>query len=84
MLNAISHMSARLRLRVECSELFDLHSNVLKSLEDLAVDGTRGVDVFGRAGATVLGGTVCLTETANTDGLSHYRLIELVDILSGV
>ena len=40
-------------------------------LADLAVNGARGVDVVGGARAAVLGATVDLAETADTDGLAH-------------
>ena len=46
-------------------------ANLLEGLEDLAVDGAGGVDVLGGAGTTVLGGTVDLAETADTDGLAE-------------
>ena len=46
-------------------------ANLLKGLHGLAVDGAGGVDVVGGAGAAVLGGTVDLSETANTNGLAH-------------
>lgn len=45
--------------------------DLLEGLQDLAVDGARGVDVLGGAGATVLGGSVDLAETADTDGLAQ-------------
>ena len=45
-------------------------TNLLKGLEDLAVDRARGVNVLGGAGTTVLGGTVNLAEAADTDGLA--------------
>lgn len=41
--------------------LVDLHdADLLERLEDLAVDGAGGVNVVGGAGATVLGGSVCV------------------------
>jgi hypothetical protein len=46
-------------------------TNLLKGLHDLAVDGTRGVDVSGGARATVLGGAVDLAEAANTNSLAE-------------
>lgn len=46
-------------------------TDLLKSLEDLAVDATGGIDVLGGADTSVLGGTVDLSETADTDGLAH-------------
>ena len=57
-------------------------TNLLERLHDLAVDGAGGVDVVRGAGAAVLGGSVDLAETADTDGLalSHlsvYRCIAL-------
>jgi hypothetical protein len=47
------------------------NTNLLKGLEDLALDGTGGIDVVARARATVLGRAVHLAETANTDGLTE-------------
>ncbi len=47
------------------------NANLLESLEDLAVDGTTGVDVLGGPDTPVLGITVRLSETANTDGLAE-------------
>lgn len=46
-------------------------TNLLEGLEDLAVDGAGGVDVVAGARATVLGATVNLAETADTDGLAE-------------
>lgn len=46
-------------------------TDLLEGLDDLTVDGAGGIDVVGGAGAAVLGGTVDLAETANTDGLAH-------------
>jgi hypothetical protein len=46
-------------------------TDLLKSLHDLAVNGARGVDVVGGSVAAVLGGTVDLAETADTDGLAE-------------
>lgn len=46
-------------------------TDLLKGLHDLAVNRAGGVDVLGRARATVLGGTVDLAETADTDGLAE-------------
>ena len=46
-------------------------ANLLKRLHDLAVDGAGGVNVLGGARATVLGGTVDLAETADTNGLAE-------------
>lgn len=46
-------------------------TNLGKRLADLAVNGAGGVDVVGRARATVLGATVDLAQTADTDGLAH-------------
>jgi len=65
------------------------NTDLLKSLHDLAVDGAGGVGVVGRARAAVLGGTVDLAETANTDGLAHVDVagdgsgadVEPVDVL---
>lgn len=45
--------------------------DLLEGLQDLAVDGARGVDVLGGAGATVLGGSVDLAKTTDTDGLAQ-------------
>lgn len=46
-------------------------TNLLEGLHDLAVNGAGGVDVLGRTRATVLGGTVDLAETADTNGLAE-------------
>lgn len=46
-------------------------ADLLEGLHDLAVDGAGGVDVVGGGVAAVLGGTVDLAETADTDGLSE-------------
>ena len=46
-------------------------TDLLERLEDLAVNGSGGVDVVGGARATVLGGAVNLPQTANTNGLAH-------------
>lgn len=46
-------------------------TNLGKRLADLAVNGAGGVNVVGGAGAAVLGATVNLAETADTDGLAH-------------
>lgn len=46
-------------------------TNLGKRLADLAVNGAGGVDVVGGARATVLGATVDLAQTADTDGLAH-------------
>lgn len=46
-------------------------TDLLKGLHDLAVNRARGIDVVGRAGATVLGGTMDLAKTADTDGLAE-------------
>lgn len=45
-------------------------TDLLKSLEDLAVNGAGSVDVVRWARAAVLGTTVDLAETAYTDGLA--------------
>lgn len=72
--------------------LIDLEdANLGKGLHGLAVDGARGVDVVGRAGAAVAGGTVDLAETANTNGLAHVDVagdgggtdVEPVNVLGG-
>ena len=46
-------------------------TDLLQGLHDLAVDGAGGGDVVGRSHAAVLGGTVDLAQTANTDGLAE-------------
>ncbi len=46
-------------------------TDLLKGLEDLALDSTGGVNVVGGAGTTVLGRAVDLTQAANTDGLAE-------------
>lgn len=46
-------------------------ANGSQRLQDLAVDGARGVDVLAGAAATVLGSAVDLAETANTDSLAE-------------
>lgn len=46
-------------------------ANLLQGLHDLTVNGAGGVDVVRGAGTAVLGGTVDLAETANTDSLAH-------------
>lgn len=46
-------------------------TNLLEGLHDLSVDRAGGVDVVRWARATVLGATVNLPETPNTDGLAH-------------
>lgn len=46
-------------------------TDLLERLDDLAVDGTGGIDVVVGAGATVLGRAVDLAQAANTDGLAH-------------
>lgn len=46
-------------------------ANGSQRLEDLTVDGTRGVDVLARAAATVLGSAVNLAETTDTDRLAE-------------
>jgi hypothetical protein len=46
-------------------------TNLLEGLEDSAFDLAGGVDVVGGARAAVLGGSVDLAETANTDGLAE-------------
>lgn len=47
------------------------HTDLLKRLHDLAVDGARGIGVVRGAEAPVLGGAVDLAETANADSLPH-------------
>jgi len=52
--------------------LIDLKdTDLLEGLADLAVDGAGGVNVTAGAGTAVLGGTVDLAQTADTDGLAH-------------
>lgn len=46
-------------------------TDLLESLEDLAVDGAGGVDVVAGARATVLLSSVDLAETTDTDRLAH-------------
>jgi hypothetical protein len=46
-------------------------TNLLEGLEDLAVDGARGVDVPGGSVAAVLGGAVDLAEAADTNRLAE-------------
>lgn len=66
-------------------------TDLLKSLEDLAVDGAGGVDVVGGTAATVLGGAVDAAEAANTDGLAEVDVagngggadVEPVNVLGG-
>ena len=47
------------------------HADLLERLHGLAVDGSGGVDVVVGAHTAVLGATVDLAETADTDGLAH-------------
>jgi hypothetical protein len=72
--------------------LVDLYdADLLEGLEDLAVDGAGGIDVVRGARAAVLGGTVDLAETADTDGLAHVDVagdggganVEPVNVLGG-
>lgn len=52
--------------------LIDLDNpNLLQSLQDLAVNVARGIDVVRGARATVLGRAVHLAETADADGLAQ-------------
>lgn len=44
--------------------------DLLKSLEDLALNGARGINVVGWAGATVDATTVQLSESTNTNALA--------------
>ena len=46
-------------------------TDLLEGLEDATVDGAGGIDVVVGAGAAVLGRTVDLPQTANTDGLAE-------------
>ncbi len=69
----------RLTIQITLSRLCDTatslvlillqNTNLLKSLHNLAVYASAGIDVVGRAGATVASGAVNLSETTNTDGL---------------
>ena len=45
--------------------------DLLEGLEDLTVDGARGVDVVGGTVAAVLGRAVDAAETVDTDGLAE-------------
>jgi len=56
-------------------------TNLLKRLHDLAVDGAGGVDVVRGAGAAVLGGSVDLAETADTDGLALFAAVSIPFLL---
>ena len=47
------------------------NADLLEGLEDLTVDGARGVDVVGGTVAAVLGRAVDLAETVDTDGLAE-------------
>lgn len=47
------------------------NANLLEGLEDAAVDLAGGVDVVGGAGTAVLGGSVDLAETTDTDSLAE-------------
>ena len=46
-------------------------TNLLEGLQDLTVDGARGVDVVGGTVAAVLGRAVDAAETVDTDGLAE-------------
>jgi hypothetical protein len=46
-------------------------TNLLEGLEDLAVNGARGIDVPGGSVASVLGGAVDLAEAADTNRLAE-------------
>ena len=48
--------------------------DLLESLHDLPVDAAAAVNVVRRAGATVLGDTVNLPQTANTDSLPEVDM----------
>lgn len=66
-------------------------TDLLEGLENLAVNGARGVDVVGGTAATVLGSAVDATKTANTNSLAEVDVagnggsadIEPVDVLGG-
>lgn len=66
-------------------------TDLLEGLEDLAVNGARGLDVVGGTAATVLGSAVDAAETANTNGLAEVDVagngggadVEPVDVLGG-
>lgn len=66
-------------------------TDLLEGLEDLAVNGARGVNVVGGTAATVLGSAVDAAETANTNGLAEVDVagngggadVEPVDVLGG-
>ena len=58
-------------------------TDLLKSLHDLAVDGAGGVNVVGRAGAAVLGGSVDLAEAAYTNSLALFTLSAFCSLLLG-
>lgn len=49
-------------------------TDLLKSLEDLALDVPGGIDVVRWAGSSVPGATVSLDETANTDSLAEVDM----------
>lgn len=48
--------------------------NLLKGLQDLAVDATASINVLRRARAAVLGTAMDLAETTNTDGLPKVNM----------
>lgn len=66
-------------------------TDLLEGLEDLAVNGARGLNVVGGTAATVLGSAVDAAETANTNGLAEVDVagngggadVEPVDVLGG-
>lgn len=66
-------------------------TDLLEGLEDLAVNGARGLDVVGGTAAAVLGSAVDATKTANTNGLAEVDVagnggsadVEPVDVLGG-
>jgi hypothetical protein len=47
------------------------NTNLLKSLHNLAVYASAGIDMVGWAGATVAGGAVDFAKTADTDGFAE-------------
>ncbi|KAL3705150.1 hypothetical protein TMatcc_008822 [Talaromyces marneffei ATCC 18224] len=58
-------------VQITLTALGDPSATLLLGLEDPAVDLAGGVDVVGGTRTAVLGGSVDLAETANTDGLAE-------------
>ena len=56
-------------------------TDLLKRLHDLAVDGSGRVDVVRGAGAAVLGGSVDLAKTADTDSLALFAVVSISFVL---